>query len=190
MGHTDHSLINSDQCRHSGPEFQDNLYNQVYPMTITGPNVGFIACLQSVGTVLFLDTWHPIQKDLESFPHVEMTWRHHWNYHKIQLPQTNYVVQEEIKGRNVSQAPICFSGERSREAGGNSFNEKEVVVYDMYEFSKRLVSNVHVTKESALKMTIQSKRQKREIAASVRSLNDKCRKAISVRRRVDLSVFG
>ena len=77
MGHTDHSLINSDQCRHSGPEFQDNLYNQVYPMTITGPNVGFIACLQSVGTVLFLDTWHPIQKDLESFPHVEMTSRHY-----------------------------------------------------------------------------------------------------------------
>ena len=52
----------------------------------------------------------------------------------------------------------------------------------MDKFSKRLVSNIRVTKESALKMTIQSKKRKRKIAASVRILNNKCGKSIAIRR--------
>ena len=52
----------------------------------------------------------------------------------------------------------------------------------MEKFSKRLVSNVRVTKQSALKMKIQPKKQKCEIAASVRSLNDRCGKYIAIRK--------
>ena len=38
MGDMNHLLINTNQCRHFGAEVQDNLYEQVHPMTITVPD--------------------------------------------------------------------------------------------------------------------------------------------------------
>ena len=84
-------------------------------MTITSPNKEFIVCLQSEGTVLFLDTWYSTQGYLEVYPHIEMTCHHHWNPYQIQLPRTKYGMQEEIEGRNVAAASMRFSGEVSRE---------------------------------------------------------------------------
>ena len=75
----------------------------------------FVACLQSEGTVVFLNTWYPTQGDLEVYPHNEMTSCHHWNPHQIQFPKTKYGVQEKIEGQNVAVASICFSGEVSRD---------------------------------------------------------------------------
>ena len=80
-------------------------------MLIESPNGEFAACLQSVGTVMFLDIWFPIQGDLDSYPHIELTSRQQWNPHKIDFPQTKYSVQEEVEGRNVSKVKICFSRE-------------------------------------------------------------------------------
>ena len=80
-------------------------------MSIESPDREFDACLQSVGTVMFLDTWFPTQGDLESYPHIELTSRQHWNPHKIELPQTKYYVQEEVEGWNVSKVRMCFSRE-------------------------------------------------------------------------------
>ena len=60
---------------------------------------------------MFLDTWLPTQSDLESYPHIELTSRKHWNPHKIEFPQTKYYVQEEVEGWNFSKVTICFSGE-------------------------------------------------------------------------------
>ena len=90
----EHTLINPNQCRHFGADVQDNPYHDNEPMAITSPDEEFVACLQSQGTVVFLDTWYPQQNDLASYPHIEMTSRHHWNPHQIQFPQTKYGVQE------------------------------------------------------------------------------------------------
>ena len=78
-------------------------------MLIESPDGEFAACFQSVGTVMVLDTWFPMQGDLEFYPHIELTYRQHRNPHKIEFPQTKYSVQEEVEGRNVSKATICFS---------------------------------------------------------------------------------
>ena len=81
-----HVLINTNQCQHFGAEVQDNPYNANKPMAISSPDSKFTACLQSEGTIIFLDTWYPSQKYLEVHPHIEMTSRHHWNPHQIQFP--------------------------------------------------------------------------------------------------------
>ena len=65
-----HTLINPKQCRHFGAKLQDNPYHEDCPMSIESPDGEFSACLQSVGTVMFLYTWFPAQGDLESYPHI------------------------------------------------------------------------------------------------------------------------
>ena len=72
-----HTLINPNQCQHFGEKLQDNCYHEDWPMSIESPNGEFAACMQSVGTVIFLDTWFPMQVDIESYPHIELTsWQH------------------------------------------------------------------------------------------------------------------
>ena len=66
-------LINPNQCRHFGAEVQDNSYDSDKPMTISSPEPEFTACLQSEGTIVFIHTWYPSQKDLEAHPHIKMT---------------------------------------------------------------------------------------------------------------------
>ena len=93
-----HTLINPNQCRQFGAEVQDSPYNADKPMAISIPDSEFTACLQSEGTIIFLDTWYPSQKYFEAHPHIEMMSRHHLNPHQFHFPQTKYGVQEEIEG--------------------------------------------------------------------------------------------
>ena len=166
----EHTLINPNQCRHFGTEVQDNPYDRNEAMSIASPDEEFIACLQSTGTIVFLDTWHPNQNDLESYPHIELTSRHHWDPHQIQFPQTKYVAQEEIEGRNISTISMCFTGEVSG-GEGDIRNSEEVIVHDMDGFNRRILSSVRVTGESALRDNLLEKKRKREVAATVRGID-------------------
>ena len=55
--------------------------------------------------------------------------------------------------------------------GGESRRTKEVVIHDMDEFHRRLISSVRVTEESALKGSFIEKKRKRKVAASIREVN-------------------
>ena len=136
-------------------------------MAISSPDSEFTACLQSEGTIIFLDRWYPSQKDLDVYPHIDMTSRQHWNPQQIQFPQTKYGVQEEIEGRNVLTTSIWFSGGAPREVGDNLVANRweEVIVHDMNEFNRRMISGISVTEEGALKTNIWGKKRKREIAS-------------------------
>ena len=105
------NLNNPNQCRQFRAKLQDNPYHENCPMSIESPNGEFDVCLQSIGTVMFIDNWYPRQSYLESYPHIELTSWQHWNPHKIEFPQTEYSVQEEVEGRNASKVTIWFSGE-------------------------------------------------------------------------------
>ena len=96
-----------------------------------------------------------------------MTSRQHWNPQQIQFPQTKYGVQEEIEGRNVLTTSILFSGGAPREFGDNLAAKRweEVIVHDMNEFNRRMISGISVTEEGALKTNIWGKKRKREIAS-------------------------
>ena len=77
MPYMRHTLINPNQFRHFEAKVQDNPYNEDCPMLIDSPDGDFAACLQSSGIVMFLDTWFPMQGDLESYPHIELTCLQH-----------------------------------------------------------------------------------------------------------------
>ena len=142
-----HTIINLNQCQHFRAEVQDNPYDANKPMDIISPDSEFTACLQSEGTIVFLDTWYPSQKYLEAHRNINTTSRHHWNTHQIQFPQTKYGVQEEIEGRNVAVTSIWFSGGSPPEVRDNLAENKgkEVIVNDMNEFNRRLIYSIHVT---------------------------------------------
>ena len=103
----DHTLINPNQLRNFYTEVQDNPYHATDPMSITSPNGEFMACLQSQGENVFLNTWRPTQ--LSSLPHIVLSSPREWDPHKIEFPATKYSVKEEIESRNVSQTNVTFS---------------------------------------------------------------------------------
>ena len=104
-----HMLINPNQLQHFDTEVQDNPYHATDPISITSPNGEFMACLQSQGTHLFLNTWRPTKTQIFSLPHIVLTSPREWDPHKIEFPATKYSVQEEIDSRNVSQTNVTFS---------------------------------------------------------------------------------
>ena len=123
-------------------------------MLIESPNGKFAACLQSVGTVMFLYTWFPTQGDVESYPHIELMSCQHWNPHKIEFPQKKSV-QEEVDGQILSKVKICLSrktpGDTDRTLYGYNRGDfrshsKDLFVHSgIDEFHRRLVAGVAVT---------------------------------------------
>ena len=69
---------------------------------------------------------------------------------------------------------MCFSGEVSGEPGDyKEYKEyqEEVVVHDMDDFNRRLISSIRVTEESALRINILEKKRKREVAAAAKVID-------------------
>ena len=95
-------------------------------MILTSPDMEFVACVQSEGTVVSLDTWYPTQGDLEVYPHNEMTSHNNWNPQQIKFPRTKYGVQEKIEGQKVAAESMCFSGGISRETQKGDTPMKDV----------------------------------------------------------------
>ena len=105
----DHTLINTNQLQHFDTEVQDNRYHATNTMSITSPNGELMACLQSQGENVFINTWRPTKMQLSSLPHIALTSPGKWDPHKIEFPATKYYFQEEIESRNMSQANVAFS---------------------------------------------------------------------------------
>ena len=133
----DHTLINTNQLRHFDTEVQDNPNHATDPMSITSPNGEFMACLQSQGTSVFLNTWRPTKTQLISLPHIVLTSPREWYPHKIEFPATKYYVQEEIESRNVSQTNVRFI---NLEEQTTVFEED--TIFDTQQFNERLVASV------------------------------------------------
>ena len=127
-------------------------------MKITSPYKELVPCLQSEGTVLFFDTCYTTQGDLEVYPRIDMTSHHHWNPHQIRFPKTKYGVEEEIEGRNIAAASMCFSGEVSIDIEKGDYEKfshaEKGLIHDIDDFNRKRIASVCVTEESALKTGI------------------------------------
>ena len=170
MKDMDHTLINPNQLRHFQAQVQDNPYHPTEPMSITSPDGTFVACLQSQGTNIFLETWYPTQEELTTLPHIELTSSREWDPHKITFPATRYSVQEEIESRNVAQTTIEFTGTMETERD-HGFEEDKI--FDTQQFNSRLIASVRITADQADNMTRQHNQRKREIAEIIRKGNEK-----------------
>ena len=107
MPQMENSLMNPNQLRHYGVVVQDNPYEES-PMLIRSDNTDeeFVACLQSEGTTIFLDTWAPSDHDLANYPHVILTSSSHWNPHKVKFPGISQTEVEEIESRGIATVEI------------------------------------------------------------------------------------
>ena len=126
---------------------------------------------------MFLYTWLHNQGNLESYPHIELTFHQHWNPHKIEFPQTKYSVQEEVEGRNVSKAAIFFSGETPIDTdrtldrctrGDFGSHNKEVVVHTgMGDCHRHILADIAVTATHESYILTVNRDKKREILLAV-----------------------
>ena len=89
-------------------------------------------------------------------------------------------MQEEIESRNVSATSICFSGGAPPEVGDNLAENRgeEVIVHDMNNFNRRLISSIRVTEEGALKTNMWVKKRKREISSALKAIDNVNQKKI------------
>ena len=135
-------------------------------MSITSPNGGFMACLQSQGTNLFLNTWRPKKTQLSSLPHIVLTLPREWDPHKIEFPATKYFVQEEIESRNVSQTNVRFSNLEEH----TTVFEEDTIFYTQ-QFNERLVASVLITADQAMLAKIKEEQRKMTVAKIISATN-------------------
>ena len=71
-------------------------------MHVDNPEGDMVACLQSKGTCIFLNTWNPYHRDLETLSHVVLTSPYPWVPQKIKFPEFSDSVQEEVEMRSFA----------------------------------------------------------------------------------------
>ena len=121
-------------------------------MSITSPDVGFVACLESEGTNIFLNTWSPTQTDLASLPHIALTSQQPWDPHKVAFPATKYYVKEEMESRNVSSTTCQFTQSIKEDPEVEPSVYEEDIIFDTHKFNRRLVASVRVSGAHANKI--------------------------------------
>ena len=72
----------------------------------------------------------------------------------------------------MSSASICFSGGSPPEVGDNlaANGGEEVIVHDMNDFNRRMISSICVTEEGAPNIIIWETKRKREIASAAKAI--------------------
>ena len=137
-------------------------------MSITSPNGEFMACLQSQGTNVFLNTWQPTKTQLISLPHIVLASSREWDPHKIEFPATKYSVQEEIDSRNVSQTNVRFS---NLEDQTTVFEED--TIFDTQQFNEGLVASERITANQAMIAESKEEERKMTVAKLISATNKK-----------------
>ena len=137
-------------------------------MSITSPNGEFMACLQSQGKNVFLNTWRPTKNQLSSLPHIVLTSPRDWDQHKIEFPATKYYVQEEIESCNVLQKKMRFS---ILEEQTTVFEED--TIFDTQQFNERLVASVRIKADQAMIDESKEEQRKRTVAKLISATNKK-----------------
>ena len=135
------SLMNPNQLRHFGVEVQDNPYHPE-PMVIRkdGDEEGFVACLKSAGTNIFIDTWTPAQEDLESYQHVELTSSRPWDPHMVQFPGLSEVEMSEIEERNLSLLGTRSGGDSTKIEYDDAYR-RPLRIFDIRAFNARIMKS-------------------------------------------------
>ena len=137
MPELENSLMNPNQLRHHGIEVQDNPYHRD-PMVIKkeDEDEGFIACLKSEGTNIFIDTWTPRDKDLAEYPHIVLTSSSEWNPQEVMFPQLLQSEVDQIEGLGISSIKTC------EQCLGVPYDDpytKPMRIFDIKAFNARLM---------------------------------------------------
>ena len=146
----ENSLMNPNQLRHYGVHVQDNPYHQD-PMTIhkDDDEEGFVACLKSSGTNIYIDTWTPTHKDLEVHRHIELTSPRPWNPYEVQFPGLSEIEIGEIEERNISSLEYNTKPNDDAKTDFDDAYNRPLRIFDIRAFNARIMkSSVIPTKIS------------------------------------------
>ena len=99
----DHTLINPNQLRHYGTAVQDNPTSDK-PLSIITEDGDFCMELMMAGTIIYMNTSTPSQKELQECPHIALTSPHPWNPHEITFPKAKYELQDIINDHRLISA--------------------------------------------------------------------------------------
>ncbi len=90
------SLIIPNQLRYAGVSVQDNPFHKAEPLTLSHDDVTIPLSLD--GTNIFFPTTTPTQEQLDSSPHIELTFDTEWNPHAEQLAAVQSAEAEDRFG--------------------------------------------------------------------------------------------
>ena len=82
-------------------------------MHIEIPEGDLVACLQSEGTCIFLDTCTPSHRDLDTVPHVVLTYHYPWVPQNVKFTEFSDYVQEEVQMRSFASVASLRSNSTS-----------------------------------------------------------------------------
>ena len=94
----DYLLIDPNQLRHHHSNVQDNPFCGE-PMHIDSPEENLVSSVQSEGTCIFLNTWTPSRRELETLTHVVLMSPYPWVPQNVKIPEFSDSLQEEVEIR-------------------------------------------------------------------------------------------
>eukprot|EP00980_Cylindrotheca_fusiformis_P016084 scaffold4755_cov108-Cylindrotheca_fusiformis.AAC.1 len=146
MPDMENSLMNPNQLREFGITVQDNPYD-VNPMVIRKDEDengnGFVACLKSEGTNIFVDTWTPTDRDLEEYRHVVLTASSPWDPHAIDFPASDHYTVNELEGMNVAAVETSSIYRDDIESYGDPYCEP-LRIFDIRAFNARIAKSLKI----------------------------------------------
>lgn len=99
----DHTLVNPNQLRHYGTEVQDNPMSD-RPLSIITEDGEFCMELMMAGTIIYMNTFTPSQKELQECPHVTLTSSHLWDPNSVKFPKAKYELHDIINDYRLISA--------------------------------------------------------------------------------------
>ena len=103
--------------------------------------------MHTEGTIIYLDTLTPTDKDLSQFPHITMTSPHTWNPSKFQFPNTSRRVEEELKMRSIALATTDHGMSTIKI---DDLLDREDCLYSIGRLSHIMLSGVRVLEASTV----------------------------------------
>ena len=122
MGDTmSHTLINPNQLRHFGTKVQDNPMSD-QPLSIITEDNGFCMDLAMAGTICYVDTFAPSEKELHTCPHIVLSSSHPWDPHNVKFPKCRRTLDEEVGGLRYISTVISAPNEKCFDEDNSIFD--------------------------------------------------------------------
>ena len=103
-----HTILNPNQLRSFCMLVKDEPFASDEPICIESENGDAVLPLHIEGTIIYLDTWTPTDKDLSQFPHIIMMLPHPWNPSEVQFHKTSRRVQKKITMHLIASATTDY----------------------------------------------------------------------------------
>ena len=131
----DDSLINPNQLRQYGINFQDDPTSN-RPLNVISENGDFSMPLHQKGTIVYFDKKTPTQKDLNTCHHINLSIRHPWNPSKVDFVKNQHSLQEEIESIrhvNTVTTDITWSTAESR-------GDESGFIFSLLDISRKIAA--------------------------------------------------